>query len=210
MMNENDKVYSTHPLVPPSNPNPEAPFVVQDVDADSEIKFVASPEAQAAADKALGDIRDRSFSGRNPELGKMINCQVCDRRHRAVIKCKQVFKQLWVDEDVETGELTIQYATVPLPGQNPGPKAIIGAAFFAKKRKNPHPSRRKLQYIRLVRKLTPDEYTQEDLKDAREMAAELLGLNKTRAEKYAHMASKEYRAAQKAKLEAAKAAEVKE
>jgi hypothetical protein len=146
-------------------------------------EFKSSPDAIAAADAALAAIADRSFSGRHPELGRMIKCQVCRSRHRSSQKCEQKFKQLWIDEDIETGELSIQYAIVPLPGQNGTPKSIVGAAYFAKKRKNPHPSRRKLQFIELVRKLIPDEYTQEDLKDARELAAEILGLNKTFADK---------------------------
>ena len=145
--------------------------------------FKATVEAILAADAALAAIRLRSFSERHPELGKMINCAVCRSRHRSSQKCEQKFKQLWIDEDVETGEFSIQYAIVPLPGQNGTPKSIVGAAYFAKKRKNPHPSRRKLQFIALVRKLIPDEYTQEDLKDARELAAEILGLNKTAADK---------------------------
>lgn len=141
------------------------------------IEFVASPEAIAAANAALGSIEDRSFSGRHPELGKMINCQVCHRRHRVVDvtyrehtdengkkvvtllplvrDCKQVFKQMWVDEDLETNELSIQYAKVPLPGQKGTPKAIVGAAFFAKKRKNRHPNSTGLQIVEITRQLMP-------------------------------------------------------
>jgi hypothetical protein len=159
------------------NENPEVQDVVEEFD------FKASVEAILAADAALAAIRLRSYSERHPELGKMIKCQVCRSRHRSSQKCEQKFKQLWIDEDVETGEFSIQYAIVPLPGQNGTPKSIVGAAYFAKKRKNPHPSKRKLQFIELVRKLIPDEYTQEDLKDARELAAEILGLNKTFADK---------------------------
>src|SRR6266478_8922059 len=99
--------------------NPEAPFIPVEVTDSPEMEFKASPEALAAADEALGDIKDRSFSGRNAELGKMINCQVCQRRHRRtdavyrehfdkdgnrtvtieplVTKCEQKFKQMWVD-----------------------------------------------------------------------------------------------------------------
>lgn len=145
-------------------------------------EFKTSPDVIAAADAALGDIKDRSFSGRHADLGKMINCQVCRRRHRTVDAvyrehfdengkktvtllpvvsgCQQVFKQMWVDEDLDTGELSIQYATVPLPGQGkkgkqPGPKAIVGAAFFAKKRRNRHPNQTGLQIVEITRQLIP-------------------------------------------------------
>lgn len=140
-----------------------------------EPKFKISPEVVAAADAALGSIKERSFSGRHAELGKMINCCVCNRRHRTtdavyrehfdengkktvtllpvVSGCKQVFKQMWVDEDLDTGELSIQYATVPLPGQKGTPKAIVGAAYFAKKRKNRHPNQTGLQIVEITRRL---------------------------------------------------------
>lgn len=138
-------------------------------------EFKASPEVIAAAEAALDDIKDRSFSGRHADLGKMINCRVCNRRHRAVDAvyrehfdengkktvtllpvvsgCKQVFKQMWVDEDLDTGELSIQYATVPLPGQKGTPKAIVGAAYFAKKRKNRRPNQTGLQIVEITRQL---------------------------------------------------------
>lgn len=145
-----------------------------------EPEFKTSPEVIAAAEAALEDIKDRSFSARNANLGKMINCAICKRRHRTVDAvyrehfdengkktvtllpivsgCKQVFQQLWVDEDLDTGELSIQYATVPLPGQGKkrkkmGPKAIIGAAFFAKKRKHRHPNATGLQIVEITRQL---------------------------------------------------------
>lgn len=37
---------------------------------------------QKAATEALAEIRDRSFAGRHPDLGPMINCQHCGYRHR--------------------------------------------------------------------------------------------------------------------------------
>jgi hypothetical protein len=39
---------------------------------------------QAELDAATKEIASRSFSKRHPELGKMINCAVCGRRHRSV------------------------------------------------------------------------------------------------------------------------------
>lgn len=102
-----------------------------------------SPDLQKLIEAELKAVYDRSFSGRNPELGKMIKCQVCGRRHRSSIECKQIFKQLWVDEDLETGELSIQYAMVPLPEQNQKSyKAVLGAAPFKGKRLKPHGKRR--------------------------------------------------------------------
>lgn len=106
------------------------------------------------AEAAIADIRSRSFFERNPHLAKMINCCVCDRRHRGP-QCKPVYKQMWVDEDVETGELSIQYAVVPLPGQKPTVRCVAGAKAVNKKRKNRHPNRFGLRLVEITRQLEP-------------------------------------------------------
>jgi hypothetical protein len=53
--------------------------------------------------KAIADIRekqkDKSFSERHPELGKMINCPLCDRRHRTSEICLQRFAK--TEEGIE-------------------------------------------------------------------------------------------------------------
>jgi hypothetical protein len=36
----------------------------------------------AAIAKTWAALRNRSFSGRNPQLGRMVKCQICGRRHR--------------------------------------------------------------------------------------------------------------------------------
>lgn len=135
-----------------------------------EVKYPVSPEALAAAESALKEIKGKSFSGRHPELGKMIKCAVCNRRHREhERKCEQTFKELWVDEDLETGELSVVYATVPLHGQKPkNPvRAIFGAAGIKGKRKRKRPSVHQRQGIEMTRALfpafegiTPDEEKQ--------------------------------------------------
>jgi hypothetical protein len=113
-----------------------------------------------AAEEAIADIRGRSFSARHPEIQKMINCYVCNRRHRGP-QCKPTYKQMWVDEDLETGELSIQFAIVPLPGQGKNgkltrPWSIFGAPKrmnWAKPRKHRRPSKRGLQIIEITRQL---------------------------------------------------------
>ncbi len=122
-------------------------------------------EGAIASIQALAEIRGRSFSGRHPELGKMIKCAICSRRHRSSIKCEQKFKELHIEEDLETGEKEIIYATVPKTRNG-----IVGAAAFKGKRLKPHPNRRMLQFIELVRELLPNEYTEEDLAKARKKA----------------------------------------
>ncbi len=179
------------------NINPEAPYVPPEVTDAPEMEFKSSPEAIAAAEAALVDISKLSFAGRHAHLGKMINCQVCGRRHRraefairehrtpdAVAKatievlftnCEQQFKEMWVEEDLETGELSIQYAMVPLPGQgrvikgktvfsSPG-RAIMGAAMVAKKRRQRRPNHTQLEVVdhtrRIFARINPERFPEE-------------------------------------------------
>jgi hypothetical protein len=140
-------------------------------DASGEINLAPpSPELQALVAATLTDIEGRSFSERHPELGKMLKCQVCKTRHRAP-QCAQTFKYLHTEEDLETGEKVDILATVPLPEQieqglraqppkKQFPKAVFGAAAFAKKRKHPHIAHTKLMFVKLVREFfqgDPDE-----------------------------------------------------
>lgn len=167
------------------------------------VEFKPSPEAAAAADAALGEMKDRSFSARNAQLGKMINCYVCGERHRSTAQvtyrehrdengkktvtleflkgpCEANFVHLWVDEDLETGELSIQKAIVPLPGQKGTVKAIVGAAFVAKKRKKRHPNQTGLQIVQITRELmkfvNKENFTNEQsqMLEARRMAVNTL------------------------------------
>jgi hypothetical protein len=119
---------------------------------------------------ALEEIKRRSFSGRNPELGKMIKCQVCQKRHRDSIKCVQVFTTKWFEEDLETGVVEPIFA---LAAQNTR-FGIVGRLPFKGKRIHPHPNRRNLQLIEAVRALLPDEYDDIDLKKARARARRIL------------------------------------
>jgi hypothetical protein len=115
-------------------------------------------------------IRVLSFSGRHPDLGKMFKCQVCGIRHRQAERdCKQVFAkrgamELIAGQTPET-ETVIEARKI---------RAIVGAKIFKGKRLKPHLNKRQLQFVELVRKLVPDEYTQEDLNKARAKAKRIL------------------------------------
>jgi hypothetical protein len=107
--------------------------------------FVTTPELQAAIDAALAAVLTRSYSGRNPALGKMVNCAVCRSRHREMgAKCEQVFTHR-VDHDNyellkenDKGELVPDYRTCAKEGERPTMKQLVGAAAFKKKRFHPH------------------------------------------------------------------------
>jgi hypothetical protein len=136
-------------------------------EVEPEFKTTLTPEQLAAAE---GEIRGRSFSGRHPELGKMINCPVHGRRHRrfefGVEPCKQTFTYEVKDKDgrkyrqyteVEgkDGEVSVtpDFRTAIPTDQKPTMKQIVGRAATAKKRFHPHPSKIKLLFIQRVREV---------------------------------------------------------
>ena len=102
---------------------------------------VERQKVNAAVAAALRTIRNRSFSGRHPELGKMVNCPVCDRRHRGAI-CGPVYA-------------VGRYATekVPLIASQDTYKGIYGAHTVAKKRLRPHAYRRGLQLVQRTQQI---------------------------------------------------------
>ena len=108
---------------------------------------IEKQKLNAAMAAALKAIRARSYSGRNPELGKMINCPICDLRHRGVI-CTPVYATGRWDLAPE-GEKKLLIAS-----QNTA-KGVMGAHTVAKKRLHPHPSKRKLQLVQLTQRLFP-------------------------------------------------------
>jgi hypothetical protein len=121
-------------------------------------QFNPSPELKLAAEKAIKEFEGRSFLGRNPHLGKMVNCQFCGLRHHLnERKCEQVFTYRIGDYELfrenENGELVPDYRTALRPDEKPTKRQVAGAAAFAKKRIHPHPSKNQLQLIERVRKI---------------------------------------------------------
>lgn len=58
---------------------------------DKEQKFTPNEAVLKASEGFYESLKDRSYSGRHPELGKMIKCAVCGLRHRAAKVCIQHF-----------------------------------------------------------------------------------------------------------------------
>jgi hypothetical protein len=101
-------------------------------------------EAVAAAIAKFEEERlFKSFSERNPQLGKMIKCAICRERHRKYLICVQVFALSHIEEDLETGDKTSVYRTAPGRGRTQ----------FKGKRLKPHLSKPKLLFINRVRQL---------------------------------------------------------
>lgn len=143
------------------------------------------PVVKAAIEKFHEERRHKTFSERHPELGRMINCQVCSRRHRESIKCVQNFKYLYTLEDTETGEKTDVFATATPHGEKPTYRQMIGAAVFKGKRRRPHPNAKNLQLIERTHQLygnfefdPKSEQDQADLKTARTQANRELRKNR--------------------------------
>jgi hypothetical protein len=141
---------------------------------ETELEFKSVPaEVIEAVTSALESVHARTFSGRHPELGKMIKCQVCGTRHRLNERtCVQKFAYLHTIEDTETGEKTDVTRELKPESRN----GVIGAAAFRGKRIKSHLNRRKRRFIEIVRDIIPDEYTQEDMLAARKKAAKIGGM----------------------------------
>ena len=121
---------------------------------------------------AIATVQGRSFYGRNPEIGKMIKCPVHGYRHRDTVKCEPKYAYSHTEEDLETGVKTDVFRVLPQKTRN----QVIGAAGFKGKRHKPHMSRRMQRFVQLVRDLLPDEYTKEDMLNARRKATQLMGM----------------------------------
>lgn len=97
----------------------------------------AEAEALASAVAAFEeDRRSASFSKRNPDLGKMINCSLCGMRHR-------------VHDPVMLGS-TAHGEQVFGEVKNPS-----RAAFYARKRLHPHFKQRSRDFVERVREIIP-------------------------------------------------------
>lgn len=114
--------------------------------------------------QALKDFRARSFSERNPQLGKMINCNhpsCTQHRHRASVKHEDlVYSTPHYDLDEETGlqKSEDEKRILIAPATRNG---IVGAARFANQRFRPHRHPRTLE----VAQRTDDMFA-EDVKFA--------------------------------------------
>lgn len=145
----------------------------------------AEPEFKQVDEKlvaeALAVLRNRPYSERHPELGKMVNCPQHGFRHRQfeynlVKGCEQVFtysvkdasgrvyeqfrEEVVTDPEGEEGPegqvpkkvvLTPDYRTAVPANRKPTMKQIVGAAMTLKRRWHPHYSKIKLQFIQRTR-----------------------------------------------------------
>ena len=114
------------------------------------------------AEKAIKEIQARSFSGRNPELGKMINCH-CGRRHRE--SEKHDMKYIAEAGKTPATESLIEERRIRL---------VLGAAMFKGKRRKPPLNKRANEFVQVVYSLVPDIYTHEELEQARRKAKRIL------------------------------------
>ena len=118
--------------------------------------FTPDAELQKAVADALAKIESGSYSERHPELGKMVNCQICGIRHRVnERKCEQIFTYRIGDyeytrEDKE-GNIVPDYRTAIPLDEKPTKRQVMGAVAFKGKRIKPHLSSVKLQFVERTR-----------------------------------------------------------
>ena len=135
-------------------------------------------DVKEAVAKALEAIRKKSFAERHPELGKMLNCPVCSRRHRGAI-CAPKYAQGRVGSMTEGIDLIASQKTA---------RGVMGASRFAKKRFHPHPSKRKLQLVQRTQEmyfLNEPYFTdaQACMEESRDMAQRQLKKERNRKER---------------------------
>lgn len=139
---------------------------------------------------ALAAIRARPYSGRNPQLGKMVNCQICGTRHRQVrlFEAREAIKSDGTVVSIEqtSSVCKMVYAVgrydpdkKPLIASQIKLKGVFGAAMVAKKRIKPHLSKKKLQLVQLTQQIYPQNEPyitnpQECMEESRKQAARQL------------------------------------
>ena len=121
-------------------------------------------------------IYNRPFSERHPELGKMVNCAICDRRHRDSIICIPKYA---------TGRYA-PYRVMIAPDTKGG---ILGRAQFKGKRIKQHHKKGALQLVQLTQTLFPQYEVYitdpvECMKLARRDAARILKDKRARVRKF--------------------------
>lgn len=130
-----------------------------------------------AVEAALKAVRSRSFSGRHPELGKMIKCPICNRRHRSSIVCKAVYAK---DKNGQ-----------PMMASQRTRRGVYGAKAFDKQRFHLHPNKNNLQLVQRTQELYPqhEPYLGQDpqacMESAREQATEQLTEKRRKARRAA-------------------------
>ncbi len=108
----------------------------------------------------------KSFSERHLELGKMINCSVCDRRHREARTCVPTYATKMQIVTRSNGEQVVEAKTIVDAEGNRGPdlmlasqhtaKGVMGAACF-KGRRNKHRNAWGLQVLERATKIFSED-----------------------------------------------------
>jgi hypothetical protein len=114
--------------------------VKSNLNPDTTIPNSVSELVQQAIEKFREDFKHRSFSQRNPDLGKMVNCQVCNLRHRSSQICHQRHVVELVPPDGLTELTKFQ---------------VLGRKQFSGKRINPHYSKKRIQLVQRTIELYP-------------------------------------------------------
>lgn len=98
---------------------------------------------------------NKTFAGRHPELGKMINCQVCSLRHRSSQPCEQKFAVGTHDPRPEGEKIELRCENAH-PG-GPTRNDVFGNQAKGKRR-NPHYSARKRALVQLTRDIFHEDF----------------------------------------------------
>jgi hypothetical protein len=150
----------------------------------SEEKFQPIPEVEKAILEFREQQKEKSYSERHSELGRMLNCPFCDRRHRNSIACFQIFAK----ESIGIGRNDLcpcgskkKFKKCCVSIDN-GVELVATGRGHGKGRLTPHWNRRSLELVDLTRQLIPtyaeilnkEGKLEPDVKKARSRALNML------------------------------------
>ena len=150
----------------------------------TETKLQITSEVEKEIAQFREKFKEKSYSGRHPELGKMVNCPFCDRRHRNSIACFQIFAK----ESISIGRNDLcpcgskkKFKKCCVSIDN-GVELVATGRGHGKGRLTPHWNRRSLELVDLTRQLIPtypeilnkEGKLEPDVKKARSRALNIL------------------------------------
>lgn len=109
---------------------------------------------QQAVEEFEAERAAKTFSGRHPELGKMIQCPVCDRRHQSSHTCIPVYAASKTEEEFD-GENWIPRI---LMASDKTRKGVYGASRFKRQRILKHRNARSLRILDRATQLFRTDY----------------------------------------------------
>lgn len=129
------------------------------MEPNDELMMIPEGNSKTTLSEAIAEFNEehynKSFSGRHPELGKMINCQICSLRHRSSEVCVEKFAVGTHDPRPEGEKIELRNENAH-PG-GPTRNDVFGNQWKGK-RKTPHHNARKLRLLEVTREIFHEDF----------------------------------------------------